>query len=49
MYKFITADTHFGHTNILQYEASRLQKAEIEGYGNFDEYMIEVWNETVEA
>jgi calcineurin-like phosphoesterase family protein len=46
-FDYVTADTHFGHTNILLYESSRLQKMMIEGYDSFDEYMIEVWNDTI--
>jgi len=47
VYDYIIADTHFGHENILLYEPSRLQKARIEGYEDFDEFMIDVWNERV--
>lgn len=47
MFDYITADTHFGHTNINLYEPSRVSKAQMEGYKNFDEYMIDTWNETV--
>lgn len=46
-YNYITADTHFGHTNINLYEPSRVSKAQTEGYDTFDEYMIDTWNDTV--
>ena len=46
-FNYITADTHFGHTNINLYEPSRVVKAQIEGYDTFDEYMIDTWNDTV--
>lgn len=45
--KYITADTHFGHVSINFHEPSRITKAQIEGFKDFDEYMICTWNETV--
>jgi len=46
-YKIIS-DTHFGHFNILLHEPSRIQKARIEGYEDFDEFLIEWLNEYLE-
>jgi len=40
----IIADTHFGHTNILLYEPIRIQKARMEGYEDFDEFLIDWLN-----
>ncbi|GAB6074813.1 metallophosphoesterase family protein [Nautilia lithotrophica] len=40
----IIADTHFGHDNILLYEPVRMQKARMEGYENFDRFLIEHLN-----
>ncbi len=37
----IITDTHFGHTNMLLYEPIRMQKARMEGYEDFDEFLIE--------
>ena len=47
IFNYITADTHFGHTNINLYEPTRMSKAQMEGYDTFDEYMIDIWNDTV--
>ncbi len=44
---YITADTHFGHTNMLDYEPMRLQKAKSMGYDSFDDFMVDIWNGTV--
>ena len=41
---YIISDTHFGHTNMLLHEPERLQKASMEGYGNFDRFLIERLN-----
>jgi len=38
------ADTHFGHKNILLYEPGRMQKARIEGYEDFDRFLIDRLN-----
>lgn len=46
-YDYITADTHFGHTNINTYEPSRIIKAQMEGYDYFDHYMVGEWNDKV--
>lgn len=46
-FDFITADTHFGHININLYEPSRISKAQMEDFRDFDEYMIDEWNDTV--
>ncbi len=46
-YSHISANTHFGHTNILLYEPSRLQKARMECYESFDEFIVDIWNDTV--
>jgi len=40
----IISDTHFGHTNMLFYEPSRIQKARMEGYEDFDRFLIEYLN-----
>ena len=42
-YKII-ADTHFSHTNLLKYEPSRIQKMQIEGYTNFDNFLVDWLN-----
>jgi len=44
---YITADTHFGHINISTYEPSRVAKAQMEGYDDYDCYMADEWNCTV--
>jgi len=41
---FILTDTHFGHRNILVHEPVRLQKARIEGYEEFDRFLIDWLN-----
>ena len=43
----IISDTHFGHTNILQYEPIRIQKAKMEGYKNFDRFLIDWLNKYI--
>ncbi len=40
---FIIADTHFGHTNVLEYEPNR----KIALGDNPDQRMVDLWNETV--
>lgn len=40
----IISDTHFGHTNMLLHEPSRMQKARMEGYEDFDRFLIEYLN-----
>ena len=45
---YITADTHFGHSNILDYEPMRLKKAKSMGYDSFDDFMVDIWNDTVQ-
>lgn len=44
----ILADTHFGHKNILLYEPSRVQKARMEGYEDFDRFLIDWLNDQIE-
>ncbi|WP_457562814.1 metallophosphoesterase family protein [Caminibacter pacificus] len=43
----IIADTHFGHSNILLHEPSRMQKARMEGYENFERFLIDRLNEYI--
>ena len=43
----IIADTHFGHTNILLYEPIRIQKAKMEGYEDFDRFLIDWLNDYI--
>lgn len=45
----IIADTHFGHTNILKYEPIRIQKAKMEGYKDFDKFLIDWLNRNIKA
>jgi len=40
----IISDTHFGHDNMLVYEPVRMQKARMEGYEDFDRFLIERLN-----
>jgi len=35
----IITDTHLGHTNMLLYEPIRMQKARMERYEDFDEFL----------
>jgi len=46
IFDYITADTHFGHAN-MNIRPSRMIIAQIDGYDTFDEYLIDIWNETV--
>jgi len=43
----IITDTHLGHTNMLLYEPVRMQKARMEGYEDFDEFLIEWLNDCI--
>jgi calcineurin-like phosphoesterase family protein len=43
----IIADTHFGHRNILLYEPIRMQKARMEGYEDFDKFLIDWLNDYI--
>jgi len=43
----IISDTHFGHTNMLLYEPFRMQKARMEGYEDFDEFLIDWLNDYI--
>lgn len=43
---FYTADTHFGHKNILQFEAGRQHFQNVE---EMDEALIQAWNQQVSA
>jgi len=45
--RYIIADTHFSHKNILLYEPSRISKMNIEGYNSFDRFLIDLWNDTI--
>ncbi|WP_331775378.1 metallophosphoesterase family protein [Sulfurospirillum sp. 1612] len=45
--KFIIADTHFEHSNILTFEPSRAEKMRACGYEDFDAMIIDTWNATV--
>ncbi|RXJ98136.1 hypothetical protein CRV02_14005 [Arcobacter sp. CECT 8989] len=44
---YIIADTHFGHTNVLKYELSRVEKMKKEDFSSFDEMMISIWNNSI--
>ncbi len=44
---FVVADTHFGHTNMLTYEPIRVVKMQIEGYNDFDRFLVDWWNITI--
>jgi len=44
----VIADTHFGHMNILMHEPGRLQKARMEGYEDFDRFLIDCLNDHIE-
>ena len=41
---YIISDTHLAHSNILLFEPVRMQKAKMEWYENFDEFLIERLN-----
>ena len=43
----IISDTHFCHMNILLYEPIRLQYAQMEGYEDFDKFLIDRTNKYV--
>jgi calcineurin-like phosphoesterase family protein len=44
---YIISDTHFGHINILLFEPGRIQKARMEGYEDFDRFLIETINDVI--
>jgi len=47
VFKYIVADTHFEHKNILKYEPSRLIKAKEHKSNNIDRLIIDNWNKRV--
>jgi len=47
MFKYLIADTHFKHTNILKYEPLRVQQAKLKGYDDFDEFIVDMWNSKI--
>ena len=44
MFKYVIADTHFKHANILKYEPLRVQQAKLKGYDDFDDFIVDMWN-----
>ena len=44
---FIISDTHFGHTNITEFEPRRRTAMMIDGYDDHDEWVIDNWNSIV--
>jgi len=40
----IIADTHFCHTNLLKHEPKRIEKMQMEGYKNFDNFLVDRLN-----
>ena len=48
MLKYVIADTHFNHTNMLSYEPTRVEQTKINGYKLFENMLIDNWNKTID-
>lgn len=44
---FVVSDTHFGHSNITQFEPCRLEGMAVDGFDDHDEWVVYKWNSIV--